>query len=79
MTAGEGALAPLPLARSRFPADGAGRLLAVGVCEEGTAVLFSNTRGDPCLGFLRAKSLLDTYRLCRALQLSGAPTHCSGS
>lgn len=48
--AGEEAPAPLCLAISRFPAAGAGGLLAA-VCGKSAAVLFNDTRGDPCLGF----------------------------
>lgn len=56
MPAGKGAQDPLALTKSRFPAAGAGRLLA-GFCGERTAVLFSDTRGDPCLGFPGAGGL----------------------
>lgn len=63
MPAGEEASALLSLARSRFPAAGASGLLA-GVSRESTAVLFSNTRGDPCLGLPGADGLFGMCMDC---------------
>lgn len=66
----EAPLSPLPLAGSRFPAAGAGRLLA-GVCGESSAVLCSDTRGDPCLGFPGADALFGTRTDCAAHRSGG--------
>lgn len=63
--AGLGALALLVTARSRFPA--AGCWLGFG---ESPAVLFSDTRGEPCLGFAGADGRAGP---CRAPEPGAAP------